>query len=275
MTNEEYIKAIDMRRSRRSYKNKPLDPQIMDVIKEMVDAVNEIADLDFKFIEDATPAFKLFSGKFSMIAVCGKDSQKTREDCGFYGESIVLQCVYHGLGTCWVSGTYNENKVYEMINLEREKRLYAVITVGYVKDGLSLLEKTMYNSLHKKCKPYQKMFEVCDRKLPEEYAYAMKLVEKGPSAVNRRPVKFKYENGNISAYVDEPYSDKSIDFGIAKLHFLLGCRAFDIDGKWTFENKFERCEGQRIKFEKSAYGETTNETEDDENGSSDTEKEDE
>ena len=68
MTNEEYIKAIDMRRSRRSYKNKPLDPQIMDVIKEMVDAVNEIADLDFKFIEDATPAFKLFSGKFSMIA---------------------------------------------------------------------------------------------------------------------------------------------------------------------------------------------------------------
>ena len=46
MTNEEYIKAIDMRRSRRSYKNKPLDPQIMDVIKEMVDAVNEIADLD-------------------------------------------------------------------------------------------------------------------------------------------------------------------------------------------------------------------------------------
>ena len=52
MTNEEYIKAIDMRRSRRSYKNKPLDPQIMDVIKEMVDAVNEIADLDFKFIEE-------------------------------------------------------------------------------------------------------------------------------------------------------------------------------------------------------------------------------
>lgn len=90
MTNEEYIKAIDMRRSRRSYKNKPLDPQIMDVIKEMVDAVNEIADLDFKFIEDATPAFKLFSGKFSMIAVCGKDSQKRVRTVAFTAK--VLFC---------------------------------------------------------------------------------------------------------------------------------------------------------------------------------------
>lgn len=238
MTNNEYITAIENRRSRRSYKNKPLDADIMSIISEMVDAVNDQAGLDFKFIPDATPAFKIFTGKFSMIAVCGPDSQKAREDCGYYGESILLQCVYHGLGTCWVSGTYNENKVYEMIDLEREKRLYAVITIGYPKDNLSILEKTMYNATHKKNKPYQKMFEVCDKKLPDHYAYAMKLVEKGPSAVNRRPVLFRYDNDTISAHVDEPYSDKSVDFGIAKLHFVIGCRANGINGHWSFENEF-------------------------------------
>jgi hypothetical protein len=249
MTNEEYLKAIDMRSSRRAYKQKPLDKDTMDVLCEMVDAVNEKAGLDFKFIEDGTPAFKIFSGKFSMIAVCGPDTQKAREDCGYYGESIVLQCVYHGLGTCWVSGSYNENKVYEMIKLENEKRLYAVITIGYSKKNRNLFEKMMYEATHKRNKPYQKMFEVCDRKLPDEYVYAMKLVEKAPSAVNRRPVLFKYDGGRLTARVDEPYSDKSVDFGIAKLHFVIGARAQGINGQWTFENEFRQIDSQRIKFE--------------------------
>ena len=96
---------------------------------------------------------------------------------------------------------------------------------------------------------YQDMFESCDAKLPDEYAYGMKLVEMGPSAVNRRPVKFRYENGVLSGSVDEPYSDKSVDFGIAKLHFVLGVRAKGINGKWNYENVFEQTQAQRIMFE--------------------------
>lgn len=259
MTNEQYIEAIEKRHSRRAYKQKPLGAEIKQVISQMVDAVNESAGLDFIFIDDATPFFKIFTGKFSMIVVAGPDTQKAREDCGYYGESIVLQCVYHGLGTCWVSGTYNENKVYETVNLTSEKRIYAVITIGYAKDNYSLIEKTMYNATHKKSKTYQDMFEACDAKLPEEYAYGMKLVEKGPSAVNRRPVKFRYENGVLSGYVDEPYSDKSVDFGIAKLHFLIGVKSKGINGKWSFDNVFEQTQSQRIKFESKNEEENDNE----------------
>lgn len=249
MTNEEYIKAIEMRRSRRSYRSKPLDKETMGVIKEMVDAVNETAGLHMIFVEDASPYFRIFSGKFSMIIVSGPDTQKAREDAGYYGESIVLQCVYHGLGTCWVSGTYNENKVYETIDIPREERVYAVITVGYAKSGYSVLEKTMYNTTHKKNKTYPDMFDVLDDKLPEAYIYGLKLVEKAPSAVNRRPVRFRYENGVLSGSVEDPYSDKSIDFGIAKLHFVLGCRAKGVNGRWTYENTFEEITPKRIKFE--------------------------
>lgn len=259
MTNEQYIEAIEKRHSRRAYKQKPLGAEIKQVISQMVEAVNESAGLDFIFIDDATPFFKIFTGKFSMIVVAGPDTQKAREDCGYYGESIVLQCVYHGLGTCWVSGTYNENKVYETVNLASEKRIYAVITIGYAKDNYSLIEKTMYNATHKKSKTYQDMFEACDAKLPEEYAYGMKLVEKGPSAVNRRPVKFRYENGVLSGYVDEPYSDKSVDFGIAKLHFLIGVKSKGINGKWGFDNVFEQTQSQRIKFESKNEEENDNE----------------
>ena len=111
MTNEEYIKAIDLRTSRRTYKTRALPKEILDVLRNMVDAVNETSGLEFQLVEDGTPAFKIFSGKFSYIAVCGEDTEKARIMSGYWGESIVLQCVYHGLGTCWVSGTYNEKAV--------------------------------------------------------------------------------------------------------------------------------------------------------------------
>ncbi|MBQ9227298.1 MAG: nitroreductase family protein [Eubacterium sp.] len=248
MTNAEYIEAIDERRSRRAYQNRHLSDDYKNIIREMADAINEKEGLHFVFVEDATPAFKIFAGKFSMLVLCGPDSQKSREDSGYYGESLVLQCVYHGLGTCWVSGTYNENNVYEMLQLPKEERIYCVITVGYPREKLNTVEKTMYKATHKKNKSYQDMFEYCDEKLPEAYAYAMQLVEKAPSAVNRRPVKFRYEDGVLSARVEEPYSDKSIDCGIAKLHFILGIRAKGLNGHWTLDNVFEEMHPQRIKF---------------------------
>lgn len=248
MTNEQYIEAINMRRSRRTYRPYALDDDTMQVICNLVDIINDKAGLDFRFIEDATPAFKFFTGKFSAVAICGDDSEKTRVKSGYYGETIVLQCVYHGLGTCWVTGTYDENKILEMLTLPKSTRLYGLIVIGKVKNSLSTKEKMMYKVTHKNNKPYQKMFEVCDEKLPPYYEYAMQLVEKAPSSTNSRPVHFRYENGVISGYVDEPYSDKSMDFGIAQLHFCLGAASKGIKGEWDFTGRFCTEDAKVIKF---------------------------
>ena len=45
MTNEEYIKAIGLRTSRRTYTNTPLDETTVNIIKDMVDYVNQKAIL--------------------------------------------------------------------------------------------------------------------------------------------------------------------------------------------------------------------------------------
>lgn len=248
MTNEEYIKAIDMRRSRRTYRAQLPDKATLDVIESLTNIVNKVDGLDFKFIEDASFAFTLFTGRFSAIAICGEDNERVRIKAGYYGESIVLECAYHGLGTCWVGGTYNENKMLEYLKLPKEIRLYGVIVIGLVKPKLSTKEQIMYNATHKTNKPYQKMMETCDEKLPPHFEYAMKLVEKAPSSVNRRPVHFRYENGNISAYVDEPYSDKSIDFGIAQLHFTIGCASMGVIGEWDNNGRFIQKENKIIAF---------------------------
>lgn len=248
MTNEEYIRAIDMRRSRRSYTSHALDAETLSVIQSMIDAVNTGAGLDFMLVEDATSMSRLFTGKYSAIAVCGDDSERSRVLAGYYGESIVLQCVYHGLGTCWCTGTYDENKAYELLDIPRDVRLYGIIVIGNAKSGITAKERLMYNATHKKNKPYQKMLGACDRKLPPYYAYAMQLVEKAPSAVNRRPVVFRYEEGQFSGSVDAPYSDKSIDFGIAQLHFQLGAAAKGVKGEWDSAGRFCPEDAKVIKF---------------------------
>ena len=52
MTNEDYIKAIDMRCSRRTFRAGPLDGDTMPVLKDLVDYVNKQAGLNFMLIED-------------------------------------------------------------------------------------------------------------------------------------------------------------------------------------------------------------------------------
>lgn len=250
MTNEEYLLAIDKRRSRRAFKPKPLGDEVKQLIKELVDYVNEKAGLDFVFIDDARFAFNVQSGMMSLIAVCGPDTIPARQACGYYGETIVLQCAFHDIATCWV-GSYNENKVLEKLDLPKGHRLYCVIAVGNASEKLTFKEKMIYAATHKNSKPYQKMFEFCDDVISPQVAFAMQQVEKAPSSVNRRPVKFRYENGEISASVEEPYSDKSIDFGIAQLHFQIGMSAKGVKGRWE-DGRFVTDSGQILKFPNAA-----------------------
>ena len=248
MTNEEYLKAIEMRVSRRAFAPRQMDGDTLSVLSQLTEAANKSGEVRFRFIEDATGVSRLLSGRYSAIALCGDDNEKTRIKIGYWGETIVLQCVYHGLGTCWITGTYDENKVLAKLQLPKDERLYGIIVVGLVKEKQSHKEKMIYNINHKQNKPYQKMFAVCDRKLPPYYEKAMKLVERAPSDTNRRDIHFRYENGVISAYVDEPYSDKSIEFGIAQLHFNLGAASMGVKGEWDKNGCFCTEDRKRIKL---------------------------
>ena len=245
LSNEEFINAINERCSRRTYRSKYLADDICNEIKRIVDETNKISSMNFQFIKDGKKALSsfsaskgMFSGLPSYIALTGEDTQKARENIGYYGEIILLQLVNGGLGTCWVCGTFNKTQVEKEITLNKCEKLYGIIAAGYVIPEKSAKENIIYNATHKTANPYQRMFINCDKELPDYLVAAMKLVEKAPSAVNRQPYKFSYIDNILSVTVDEPYSEKSIDLGIAKLHIELGAANKGVFGKWNIKNQF-------------------------------------
>ena len=66
-------------------------------------------------------------------------------------------------------------------------------------------------------------------------------------------------------YVEEPYSDKSLDFGIAQLHFQLGAQEKGVKGEWDLNGRFCTENSKVIKFPESEYQLNDNAQENNEN----------
>ena len=208
MTNDEYIKAIEMRRSRRAYGSKPLSEDIKNVIKEMVDAVNETATPDFIFVDDATPAFRLFTGKFSMIVVCGPDEQKAREECGYWGERLVLTAQTLGLNTCWVGGTYK--KIPSAYQIASGEKLVIVISVGY---GAT-------QGHPRKSKTYADVARA-EGEAPRWFKDGVAAALLAPTALNQQKFTLTLRGDRVQAKAGLGFFTKT-DLGIVKCHFEIG-----------------------------------------------------
>jgi hypothetical protein len=93
-------------------------------------------------------------------------------------------------------------------------------------------EKFIYSIVHRKTKSINEMFTYVGA-VSDWFIAGMKAVQKAPSAVNRQPVMFTYQNGIVTASVKSIASEGyALDLGIAKLHFELGAGG----GTWTFGN---------------------------------------
>ncbi|MCC8022498.1 MAG: nitroreductase family protein [Clostridiales bacterium] len=245
LTHQEYYQAALRRRSRRAYRNRVLDKAACGAITRAVEEVNAERGLSFQFITDGkkvlssfVSSYGFFSGLPSYIAVVGPNTPKGLEDCGYYGERLDLECVHLGLGTCWVGGTYQQSQVKQAVAVGAGEKLFAVIAVGWAKERSGTREKLIYRMTHQSGKTYQQMIQDSDRPLPEVLIAGMELVEGAPSAVNRQPCVFRYRNGVLSACVQDPETDRSLDLGIAKFHFELGVRHAGQSGHWNENNEF-------------------------------------
>ncbi|OJU12084.1 MAG: hypothetical protein BGN88_02610 [Clostridiales bacterium 43-6] len=232
---EDYLKAIESRKSRRSYTKEPIDPEKVWFLKQCMEEINGESGLSIRWLEDGGAAFSMtksygmFKNVRSVMVLQGqRKASDLRERAGYYGERLVLEAARLGLGTCWVAGTYDKSSA--LLPVIDGEEIVCLISVGNVPPEQTLKEKVIYRSVHRSSlKPED--FYIADGPVPDWFMNGIKAVQKAPSAINSQKVRFQYKNQTATVTIPETRPTDLIDLGIAKLHFTIGA-----EGNFPFGN---------------------------------------
>jgi hypothetical protein len=231
------MEAIKIRRSRRKYLATPVSGEIISELNSRIAEYNRESGLHIQPVINNGAAFQgirrsygMFSNVSNYIVLAGKQNDSNFEEkSGYYGEKLVLELTQAGLGTCWVGGSFDKKEC--VVDLGQDETFVCVIVFGNIDKDVSVKERLISGAMHIKKKSAK---EMCETKgeAPKWFWDGMEAVGRAPSAVNRQPVTFVYENGKVSAHVKDITQHEPIDMGIAKLHFELGAGG----GAWQWGN---------------------------------------
>lgn len=128
--------AMRNRHSVKHYTSDPISGEARDKLLAEVKAVNEISGLHFQLVQDEPRAFTGFWAKYqgfknvrNYLALVGRNSERLDEQCGYFGEYLVLIAHQLGLNTCWAGLGFSRRKArYEIADGER---CALAIAIGY------------------------------------------------------------------------------------------------------------------------------------------------
>jgi hypothetical protein len=217
MTMEEAIKT---RHTIRTYDGRALAPEIARTLQSMIAEINRKAGLHFQLmngIKDALAPYTIRYGKWTgvtnYISLVGKVGPHLDEQCGYYGEQLVLWAQQHGLKTGWVE-TRLENPAegIPVPEIAAGERLVITICIGYSEATGS----------HHKIKTAEEMSETSDpANVPDWFRKGMACAILAPTAGNQQLFKI-HLNGETLSIDTVPGFLEKVDLGIAKYHFELG-----------------------------------------------------
>lgn len=209
------LEAIATRHSVRQYLDKPIELGIALRLQAEVILVNQISGLNFQLILNDETAFNSKLAKYgrfenvkNYFALVGKKSATLDENCGYYGERLVLLAQQLGLNTCWVGLTYKKN--YDVIKIGPDEKLVMVIAVGYGKNS----------GQPSKNKSLEAVSDL-DEQSPAWYRNGVSAALLAPTAVNQQRFKFMRKDHQVMIKMGLGFYTK-VDLGILKYHFELG-----------------------------------------------------
>lgn len=215
------VEAITARHSVRSFTDRKIDGKVAAELQKTIDESNRLSGFRIQLVLDEPNAFSTrmahygsFRSCKNYIAMIGPKGRD--EDCGYYGEKIVIRAQQLGLNSCWVALSYGKSKV--PCEIPSGQKLYAVIALGYgTTDGTQHKSKSMN--------------ELCrvNGDMPEWFFNAMTLAMLAPTAVNQQKFFFTLDNDTVHAKALRAFYSR-LDLGIVKYHFEVG--AGDADFKW-------------------------------------------
>lgn len=209
------MEAMRARHSVRSYVDRPLEADAVDILEAEISICNREGNLHIQLVKDEPEAFSGFMaryGKFSgvknYIVLAGPKGPDLEEKCGYYGERLVLLAQSLGLNSCWVAMSYDRGKA--ACKLGAGEKLCIVIALGYgATQGVPHKSKAVEQVMAAK------------GEVPEWFRAGVEAALLAPTAMNQQKFKFALEDGTVAASAGMGFYSK-IDLGIAKYHFEVG-----------------------------------------------------
>lgn len=204
--------AMQTRHSVRDYLDKEITGDVLTRLQQEIDDCNRASGLNIQLILNEPQTFagmKARLGKFrnvrNYIALVGKPNAKFAENCGYYGERVVLKAAQQGLNTCWVGLTYRKGASGAAI--APHEKLLLVIAIGY---GAT-------PGVGHKVKSVEQLSRV-NGTMPDWFRHGVEAAQLAPTALNQQKFVFELNGDRVKTSPGVGFYVK-VDMGIAKYHF--------------------------------------------------------
>jgi hypothetical protein len=236
-----WFEAVPGRRSRRAYASPP-GPEDLAALTATAEAFAPFDDAR-AFVVPAPPPglFVGIIGSYgrvigecaALVFVTSGSSLAADVHCGYTGEGIVLEAHARGLATCWIAGSFSRSSARKLDGVRPGERVRAVSPVGRPAERLSGAERVLYGQGRPKHRRELAAIAPGIGEWPDWAAAGVRAARIAPSAMNRQPWLFRYEDGSVVVSAAGAAAGMGrLDCGIAMLHFELGARSEGSDGVW-------------------------------------------
>lgn len=229
------LRLLESRHSVRSFSLEEIPAGIVVKLKAEVSMTNSHEQgMRFQLVVNDSGPFDSFSHSYGLFrnarnylaAVVDVATPDAYERAGYFGERFAIKAVNLGLGTCFVSGTFDSSKA--KVQVRAGEKVVFLIALGIPLHKDRPVANFLARLVHRKEMRLSDFFEPEDEieKAYEEFPElrdGIKGIACAPSAMNRRPVRVfidKTDGMNcLCAKVKDGNTAFLIDLGIAKFNF--------------------------------------------------------
>ena len=192
-------------------------------------------------------AYGTIAGARSFICVVSDSKASSLLWVGSMMEDVVLFLTSLGLGTCWMAGTFSQNRFRAAAKVGPDEILPIVTAVGYpsaIRNPVDLLIKPKEGFRRY---PWGRLFFAEDLQHPlsgdtaEVYSMPLEMLRLSPSAANKQPWRVIRQGTTYQFYLaHDPsyarrhaYDVQMVDMGIAMFHFEATALEAGLKGTWV------------------------------------------
>ncbi len=205
----ELYDSIFRRKSIRNYSEKKISLEKLRRINNYTENLNSLTDdfvreiniLDREKIDKAVSGLIADFGKVEAphyITVSVETEGNYLENLGFQLEFLVLKLTSMGIGTCWLGSHFDEDTLRGILDVERDRRIPAIIALGYP-DKENAFRNTPEQASRKKISEI--MINETE-KISKGWEKILNAARLAPSAMNGQPWRYEIFDEGVHQFID-------------------------------------------------------------------------